>query len=79
MEQRTEREVRVAQSYYLALRQHQTFHWLLVKHLQFLHHVDPGPQAHSLQQPAISWRGDGNMQMRNQAMGPPQVPSLGHT
>lgn len=48
-------------SYYLALRQHQTFHWLLVKHLQLLHHVDPGPQAYSFQQPTISWRGEGNM------------------
>lgn len=66
-------------SYYLALRQHQTSHWLLVKHLQFLYHMDPGPQVHSLQQPAISWRGDEEGCVNDEAsgLGHPQAPSLG--
>lgn len=64
---------------YLALRQHQTFHRLLVKHLQLLYQVDPGSQTHSLQQPAISWRwvgGMGKWQGRHEALGPSPLPAL---
>lgn len=47
----------VGPDYYLAPGQDQAFHRLLVKHLQLLDQVDPGPQAYGLEQPAIACGG----------------------
>lgn len=45
--------------HYLAPGQDQAFYGLLVKHLQLLDQVNPRPQAHSLEQPAVSCGGWG--------------------
>ena len=42
---------------YLTPGQDQALHRLLVKELQLLDQVNPGPQAHSLEQPAVSCSG----------------------
>ena len=55
---------------YLAPGQDQALHRLLVKELQLLDQVNPGPQAHGLEQPAVSCRGRGGQVSGKGQQGP---------
>lgn len=55
---------------YLAPGQDQALHRLLVKQLQLLNQVNPGPQAHGLEKPAVSCRGWGEQVSRKGQEGP---------
>lgn len=60
-------------NHYLAPGQDQAFYRLLVKHLQLLDQVDPGSQAHGLEQPAVSYRGWARARVNQRAQGPHPV------